>query len=145
MIDPSPAAQEGLRSALAADAGLQALMGAAPRVFDVVPPKGAKFPYLVLDGLHAIPDDAEGIDGTDLHPSVHVWSRPSTLTTLEAKQIAARVCRVVAPAETDLADPPALDGFVIQEAVVEGVDHLLDPDGITAHSVVRLRWTIEPQ
>lgn len=135
MSDPAAPLQKAQFAALSGDAILATLMGGTSRVFDVVGP-ATVFPYVtigddqVLDrGFACEPDIFE------VFSTVHVWSRSTTVGRVEAKNIAARVRDV-------LRTLSAVDGFVVTMATHERSDHLRDPDQLTSHSIVTVRYLL---
>lgn len=136
MSEPSAAMQKGIYDALMADAPLAALMGGAVRVFDVVPPD-AVFPYVTIGDDQLLDRGLVDCDPDlfEYFATIHVWSRPSNVGRIEAKNIAGRVREI-------LKVPPAVTGFAVKCSTTETTDHLRDPDGITAHSVLTQRFLV---
>lgn len=105
----------------------------ARSVFDV-PPQDAVYPYILIG------DDTAGDIGTktdhadEVFATVHCWSRAFGLT--EAKTL---VAEVVA-AFTD--NPLQVQGFQVKMVNVDFRSVHNDPDGITRHGVVRLRFKL---
>lgn len=109
-----------------------------PRIYDI-PPTNAPFPYITLPDLHDLAVPAECFDSGDVTANVHVWSRTSPPSTIEAKRIAGAVM-------TDLLAPGALDTMPSNAVgTVRPIDiqSLLEPDGQTAHAVVRLEISLD--
>ena len=137
--DPSAAMQVAVFVALTGSASLQALVGLDPetqlvRAYDR-PPDNPTFPYLTIADGHVVNDWAEGIEGSEVYQDVHVWSR--AVGHVEAKTIASAVraamCQLLQPVGHRI---------VVFEYV--NTRHMTDPDGVTAHSVVSVRYSTEP-
>lgn len=131
--------QGAIRSALAGDSALAALI--EDRVFDKVPVDTAgkitaRFPYITIFDMQVLDDGADCIDGEEVFIDIHVWSRG--VGTVEAKQIAAAVKRVLDGADLDLGNGAALVDIRFQDA-----RFLRDPDGLTTHSVVTFQALTE--
>lgn len=123
---------------LALQGAIVAALKAAPpvcggRVFDSVP-AGAEFPYVSLGEAEVLGDDNACWAASDVTVRVHVWSRAVGFP--EAKGIAAEV-RARCVAEFPL------DGFVVTSAEHVQTRHLRDPDGLTSHAVVELRYLVD--
>lgn len=131
MSEPGAAVQKALIDTLSVDATLVTLMGGTVRIFDVVPPL-TNFPYLTIG------DDQTLDEGNLCEPdifehfsTIHVWSRSTTIGRKEAKDIAGRVREVLKTL--------TVTGFDVRSSTCERLDHLRDPDGLTAHSIVTQR------
>ena len=137
--DPSYPMQVALFQALSASTDLQALIGNPARVYDQVPLNRATgeptFPYVTIFDAHVVDDWAEGILGSEVYCDVHVRSR--AVAHREAKKIAAVVretmCQGLEPT-----------GHVVVVFEYVNTRHLTDPDGVTAHSIVSVRYSTEP-
>ncbi len=66
--------QAALFTALAADGGVQALLGAPSRLYDHVPPDAA-FPYATFGAQHIAPYDAKTETGFEQTITLDIWSR----------------------------------------------------------------------
>lgn len=135
MSEPSAAMQKAIYDRFMADTTLATLMGGTVRVYDVVPPS-APFPYITIG------DDQFVDEGNLCEPdmfeyfaTIHVWSRSDIVGRIEAKNISGRAREVLK------ALPPAI-GFDVKTSNCERVDHLRDPDGLSAHSVFTQRFLI---
>jgi len=135
MSEPGTAMQKVIYDTLKADATLATLMGGAVRVYDVVEPN-APFPYITVG------DDQTLDEGNLCEPdmfehfsTMHVWSRSTPVGRVEAKNIAGRIREV-------LKTPPVATGFLVKTSNCERLDHLRDPDGLSAHSVLTMRFLI---
>lgn len=125
--DPSTALQQGIYTVLS-----NAMKPV--KVYDSVPP-GAIFPYITIGQDHFLDDNAEGIDGAECFPTIHIWSRKPGKT--EAKELTKKA---VVALYTNI----SLTGFRVAEVTLDGLTHLSDPDGLTSHSVITMRYLIEP-
>ena len=131
--------QVALYAALTASAGVAALIGPdavtnLPRIYDR-PPDSPVFPYATIADAHVVDDWAEGIEGSEIYCDVHVWSR--AVGHVEAKKI----CSAVRAAMCQLLQP---NGHRVVVFEYGGTRHLTDPDGVTAHSIVTVRYSTEP-
>lgn len=146
MSDPSGPLQTALIAFLKADAGVQAAMTQpVPKVYDV-PPSNAAKPYLTIGDHDLLPDTAEGLEATETDANIHVWSLTTPPGQAEAKAVAAAVQAALCPGDGG-ADPPAMavEGFRLTDAILVRARHMLDPaDGKTAHSIVTIRFLLEP-
>ena len=128
MSDPSLALQVAIVAALRATPAL-----CDGRVYDHVPEK-ASFPYVSLGEAEVLGDDNVCWAASDITMRVHVWSREPGFP--EAKAIAGQVrgrCVVEFP----------LTGFAVTSAELVQIRHLRDPDGLTSHAVVELRYLVD--
>ena len=138
-VDPSYPMQVALFAALSGSTDLQAFIGSPARVYDQVPINRATseptFPYVTIFDAHVVDDWAEGIIGSEVYCDVHVWSR--AVGHGEAKKIADAVrqvmCQTLQPA-----------GHVVVVFEYVTTRHMTDPDGVTAHSIVTVRYSTEP-
>ena len=128
--DSQWALQKAVYSALAADAPLQALIGATPRVYDHVPQE-SMFPYVVIGDATALENDTKTTDGMEQTLTLHTWSRYRGLK--EAKQIMGAI--VDALDQTSL----SVTGHSLTLLRFEFSDTFLDADGLTRHGVQRFR------
>ena len=105
-------------------------------VYDRVPPNAA-FPYVTIGDVDVMEDAADGYDGDYAMVNVHVWSRAGG--TMEAKTIAG----AVRAAMSVLLDASAHCVRVVT-FLYERTRYLDDPDGVTKHAVVTLKYGVEP-
>lgn len=138
MSEPSVAVQGAIYSALRVDSALTALTGGSPQVYDVVPP-ATPVRYLTIGEDQTL--DEGSLCGPDMFEhfsTIHVWCRAEqsgqTVGRIEAKRIAARA--------RDVLMGLTVPGFTVHSATCERIDHLRDPDGLTAHSVLAMRFLI---
>lgn len=122
--------QQAVFAALGADAGIKALLGDPPRIYDHVPPAGA-FPYLVLGEATSQPFDAKTEDGMEQTLTLHTWSRYRGLK--ETKDIMAAVAAVLDD------QPLSLGGHTLVLLRFAFGTTSLESDGLTRHGVQRFR------
>lgn len=107
------------------------------RVYDR-PSAQAEFPYVTVGDDQVLDDGNTCCDGWEVFSDIHIWSRPSAGSKLEAKSIAADVVR-------RLVDQPfPVAGFTLDIAQLETARSLRDPDGLTEHSIITLRHVLQP-
>lgn len=133
MTHPATALQQAVFAALAADAGLAALVG--DRIFDAVP-RAATFPFVSF-GAATAADWSTGTDtGSEHRLTVNIWSRAGGRQ--ESWAIGARI-------DAALHDQPlALEDHGLVNLRRELAEVRLDPDGLTWHGVFRFRAVTEP-
>jgi hypothetical protein len=132
MIDPSLPLQKAVVGALKAETSVTALV--SNRVYDQVP-EDPTFPYVALGYEQTLQDFDQCNDGAECFVTLDCWSRD--VGRVEAKQIAAAVVTTLDSALT-------LPGFAVVIHEVDQVRHMRDPDGFTSHSVVTIRYGIQP-
>ena len=133
MSTASLALQKAIFAALAADAGIGALVG--DRIYDA-PPRDPVFPYVTFGAITAA-DWSTGTEGGAEHEIVlHTWSRGRGKSE----------CLAIAGAlEFALHDAPlTLDGHALVNLRFASADTRRDPDGITFHATTRFRAVTEP-
>lgn len=134
MSEPSAAVQAAIYSALSGDSTLSALTGGQARIFDMVPPNQA-FPYLTIGEDQSLDEgNTCELDIFEHFATIHVWSRSAIVGRVEAKNIANRAREVLKTL--------SVTGFTVNRASCERLDHLRDPDGVTAHSVLTMRFLL---
>lgn len=127
MIDPSLPLQAAIVAAL--KAGIP-----AARVYDDVP-EYPKFPYFSLGPDDVLDDHDQCVGGADTSCQVHVWSR--AVGRVEAKQM-------VAAAILALDQPLTVVGHVVVIHQVTSARVDRDPDGVTQHGVIVVRYATTP-
>jgi len=126
--------QTSIYQALAADAGILALLG-SPRIFDDVPQR-AELPYLTI-GQSTVRDWSTGTDAGDEHQlTLHVWSRAEGRR--ETQQLMAALKAALHDRQLDL------DGHRLIHLRHELSEARREADGETYHGIVRLRAVTEP-
>lgn len=118
-----------------ASAVLQGLIGNPPRLFERPSPRAAH-PYLVFGADHSVPDLVQGLDGAEIYPEIHIWSKAGSYA--EIKIIGAALNAVIAALPETLAE----NRLVLIEP--ESARHMTDPDGVTLHGVYTWRALVEP-
>ncbi|MFP3945017.1 MAG: DUF3168 domain-containing protein [Alphaproteobacteria bacterium] len=135
MSDGANALWQAVFDALAADAGIRALLGDPPRIFEHVP-DGTAFPCLVSGGGAALEAGTDTGQGTFHRLVLHVWSRARGMS--EARAIMDAVHAVLH--EAALLPP----GRTLTYLRFDGSDVLREADGRTFHGVIRFVGRTEP-
>lgn len=120
--DPTPVAAGGIHDRVPSDADREALFGAA-------------FPYVSLGNWQTIGDGNSCFRASEVLVSIDVWSRG--VGRPEAREIAATV-RDRLDADLDLGDD-----FRIGAREFVTIRDVGDPDGLTTHLAVELRFLID--
>lgn len=107
---------------------------AGGRVFDRVP-KGAVFPYVEIGSEQIIDDGNTCDDGWEVFADVHVWSR--TVGFPEVKGLIAQIV-------PRLVGITGIPDFRVIAVEVENTRVFRDPDGLTSHGVISIRFVITP-
>ena len=126
------ALQKAIYAALTAS---PAVAGGA--VYDRVP-KTAGFPRVTIGDEQVLDDGDSCSDAWEVYSTLHVWSRPNEGSKIEVKNLAAEVAARVATEDL------AVAGFTVVVAAIEEMRFLRDPDGITEHGVVTVRYELQP-
>lgn len=134
-LGPSLELQTAILAVWAADADVKSLFGGIFRFYQDVP-ANPTFPYVTAGEGQTVPDLAECIDGSEVFPDFHIWSRGKGFN--EAKTISATLWSVLSEATLSLTENRCL---LIER---ESETHLRDPDGTTKHIVLTLRALTEP-
>lgn len=106
------------------------------RIYDN-PPTGAAFPYITVGDDQVLDDSNSCAEGWEAYPDIHVWSRPAAKSKLEMKGLAAAIV-------TRLSALDGVAGFIVVSARLETFRSFRDPDGITEHGVVTMRYLLDP-
>ncbi len=134
MASPGWDLQKAVYAALTADTALTTLLGGT-HIHDV-PPRGAAFPYVVIDQMQ-VRDWSTGTEaGAEHMLTLHVWSRYAGKQ--EAYEIADAVRAVLDGVLLDL-DDHRLINLRHQYSELKR-----DEDGETHHGVLRFRAVTEP-
>lgn len=122
--------------ALNADAGIQGLLGAPPRLYDHVP-DGTDFPYLVIGDGTTLEAGTDTGRGSFHRLTLHAWSRAR----------GAGECRAVMDAVHGVLHEAAvaISGRTLTYLRFVGSDVLREPDGRTRHGVIRFIARTEPE
>lgn len=133
MIDPSLELQAAIVAALKGAAPVTALVGA--RVFDAVAPNSEK-PYVSLGQPQVLPDRADCIDGAEVSYTIHGWAAGPQSVAIK------RLGKAIAAAIDD--NELTLTGHRTVLCELEQTQYLDDPDGLTKHVAVTIRFLTEP-
>ncbi len=109
---------------------------AGGRTYDRVPPD-PMFPYITIGDEQVVDDGNSCEDGWEVFADVHIWSRPATGSKVEVKDLVAAVV-------TRLNTPLTVIGFIVIVTELQSARTLRDPDGITEHAVLTLRYVLQP-
>lgn len=135
MSSASWALQTAIFAALAADAGIKAVLGDPPRVYDEVP-RNAAMPYLVIGDDKETDWNTSTDTGTEHALILHVWSRARGRK--ESKAIADAIRTALDDA--NLAPP----GHTLIGIKYQSAEFLRQTDGQTYHAILRFRAVTEP-
>lgn len=135
MSAPEYEMQVALRTLLIADAGLTAIVGGTPAVFETVPSDktGLTYPYMHLD-YQEIGDDQACVTFSELVVTVHIWS--NTGNKEEAWSIKNRVQAV-------LKTKPTLTGYTVKNWEFMSGRVYDDPEPSISHGIVEFRYEVE--
>lgn len=109
---------------------------AGGRVYDSPPPK-AVYPYVTIGDEQALDDGNTCEDGWEVFADVHAWSRPVNGSKVEVKALMASIVPLLAVNLT-------MPGFRSVAGSMQTTRALRDPDGLTEHGIVTLRYLIDP-
>jgi len=134
MSDASWALQQAVYAELSANAEVQAVLGASPRLYDAVP-RDAVFPYAVLGDGQENDASTVGGQGSEHILAIHIWSRGG----------GHRECKEIAAAIRDCLDGAslALSGFALVDIRFQSADYAREPDGETWRTSLRFRAVTE--
>lgn len=104
------------------------------RVFDRVP-ESDPYPRITVGDEQTADNGNACGDGWEVYADVHVWSR--AVGKVEAKQI-------MAQAVPRLLGISSLTGFTIIAAELDAHRIFTEPDGLTTHGVITIRYVIDP-
>lgn len=104
------------------------------RVYDGVPPD-AVFPYHTIGDEQVVDDSGSCGSMWIVHCDIHSWSRPDSGSKAEVK--AARAAAFVA-----VSSITNIPGFQCDGVSLETARTLSDPDGITQHDVMTVKFLI---
>ncbi len=104
------------------------------RVYDRVPSSNP-YPRVTVGDEQTVDNGNTCSDGWEIYADVHVWSQYAG--RVEAKQImASAVPRLLAISN--------LPGFKILAAELDAHRIFTEPDGLTTHGVITIRYVIDP-
>lgn len=135
MSDPSLAIQNAQESALRNDASLKVLFGGTVRLYTLSATMAdgsqAKFPHIIIGQDQVLGDDTECGSSSEIITTIHIYAREATPADSRklCKQIAGRVRTVLTAKLT-------ITGHVMDDWMFESIQHLTDPDALTAHAVI---------
>lgn len=130
VVDPAVAVQ------LAQFALLDGQVGDGVAVYDRVPPNAVPS-YVVIGDDSIVEDSADGYDGEYVTTNVHAWSR--AVGKIDVKTIAGTVrARLSCNLDTEA------NGVRCVCWLYQRTRFLDDPDGVTKHAIVTLRYGTEP-
>jgi hypothetical protein len=104
------------------------------KTYDSVP-SGATFPYISLGDDTVNNWGTKTGDGEDITHTLHVWSRYNGKK--EAKEIMSLVLQSLTDTPLSLGS-----GFSMDFSRMEFMEVITDPDGITRHGIMRMRFKI---
>jgi hypothetical protein len=128
VADRVPEAQKAVVARLKAHTGTNAII--AGRVYDR-PPQDVVFPYVSLGPVTAIPFDAQGLRGSDMLFTLHLWTR--TPGAIGMRLLAAQVYAALHWHAL------TLDAGTAVMCRINGRREITDPDGITSHGMLDLQ------
>lgn len=141
MSDPSNALSDALEAALRQSEAVKTSMGGKVRLYTMSAPIAAPFPHVVLGDDQVIGDETECLASSEVYTTIHVWSQVEDdvgASRREARNIAAAIRHV-------MRIPLAIVGFYTTVQDFEETRHMVDRDGLTAHSVVTFRLLLDPR
>lgn len=109
---------------------------ASGRIYDRVP-ADPTFPYITIGDEQVLDDGNTCDDGWEVFTDVHIWSRPTTGSKVEVKDLLASV---VSRLNTIL----TVTGFTVVIHALENSRVFRDPDGLTEHAVLTFRYVLQP-
>ncbi|MBN4046380.1 DUF3168 domain-containing protein [bacterium AH-315-P15] len=129
------ALRQALYTAITGDAGLQALIGNPPRLYDDVPADGA-FPFVTFgDGVSQDWSTKDSLGA--IHTiTLHAWSRYEGHK--EAQQILEALEAALQDATLTITGHTLVNIRFVSSQIIH------DPDGATTHGVIRFRAVTEP-
>lgn len=139
-IDPALALLRAMEAALRASPAVASAMGGAARVYCMSAPHDAPFPHIVIGEDQVIGEDTECLASSEVYSTLHIWSRVEddvSASRAEALTIAGAIRSMMRTYLT-------LEGFQNTVQGFEDARHLVDADGLTAHSVVTFRFLLDP-
>lgn len=144
MMDAAQAVWPQIVAALKSDAALVALNGG--RIYDRPPPpgKGArKMPCTTRGPSQTLPFTNDGDRGCSVSVQIDNWSETTEAGVYQpraANEMNAAVCAALFG--EDCITAPA--GWLVQGVWPESSEVIADPDGVTAHGIVRVRIELTP-
>lgn len=140
MKDPSYAIQRAVFAALAASAGVKALLGDPARVHDKPPAQDdLEYPYARIGDDQVLGDSNGCGDGWEVYVTVHIYGRDPQAPRPEVKAISNAVTEALG--DNDELIAPA--GFKITEVTLVQARTFMEDDGLTAHGVVVMLYLVD--
>lgn len=137
VVDPAVAIQKVTYAALTAAGALPTIDGVQTPVYDRVP-KGAQPPYATIGDDHVMEDAADDYAGEYVFSNVHLWSRAGGRVEVKQMAGAARAALSVELDATAYGVRIVGPGFWVDTKILD------DPDGVTAHAIVTMKYGTEP-
>jgi len=119
---------EAVHSLLTEEAGVQAVLGQPPRLYDH-PPEDPVFPYLTYGPMRSEDKSADGAVINAHMMTLHIWSRYGGRA--EVMQVLQAVTQALQ------AGTLTLSGVKLVRAQVTYTDVFRAPDGMTLHGLIR--------
>lgn len=135
MKDPTGPICAAIEARLRADAGVKASMSGKTRFYDRVPPERV-FPYIALGPVDVdFEDETDCLSGAETIVQLDVYSR----------EVKSDEIRAVAGAVVEaLRGPLTVAGHDVIDQAVNAARYLGDPDGLSRHAVLTIRFDTEP-
>jgi hypothetical protein len=97
-------------------------------------PENAAFPYVSIGESNTIDAGNKTNHADDHYETIHVWSRAKGFK--ECKDMAGKVIKA-------LSEKTFLEtGYIIKFFEIDQVNFLRDPDGLTRHGVIRIKFKV---
>ncbi|MBL0374034.1 DUF3168 domain-containing protein [Rhizobium sp. KVB221] len=116
------------------DALMAAPAVAGGRIYDRVPDKPT-FPYITIGDEQILDDGNSCDDGWEVFHDLHAWSRSVGFPEVKG---------LIAAAVPRLASIASIGGHTLIAAEVQATRVFRDPDGLTNHGVITVRFVITP-
>lgn len=137
MSDPAYAMQSAIVTALKASSPLATAMGGTATIYDQVVASPV-YPFVRVGEDQSLDDSNGCSDGWEYLATLHIFARQ--IEGLGARPLAKRISAALVTAMKGVS---AATGFVIAEQELESTRHFMEEDGVTAHSVVVIRYLID--
>jgi hypothetical protein len=135
LADASLPLQKALVATLQADPNVSAIIQG--RVYDNVPAP-VTFPYISIGPFQVLPELADCSEGCEIFVTLDGWSRNGGKTA-EVKRLGGAVANAVHQAALVLDE-----GQRLVLIVLDRLDYIRDPDGLTTHAAIVFRALTEP-
>ncbi len=137
ILGPDFELQKAIATVLEASTDLKTLLGNPIRLYQKVPPNPV-FPYVTIGESQNTPDLAECIDGSEVFPVIHIWTRAQTYA--DAKKISANIWAVLSAASFTLTE----NRLLVFERDSIGDQTGVATDTVTQHIASHYRALLEP-